>query len=302
MVRFPPKEIVVPVDFSKPSLAGLETAKIVARRMGSSLRLVHVEEVSPSLEALETDGDEKPIPALVGEVGESRRRRVEQLREAAAPFPAERLEIESISGWPPTKVPELGHGPDAGLVVMGTHGWAGLERALFGSVAEGVIRRSACPVLAVHDTGRTFAPANVLVPCNLRPYSDEALAYAAAFAAAFGAKVAALIVVEDGRSLEAAAVGLERHLARTLGPASAEKIDLRIRSGEARAEILREAAAGFDLIALSAHRRPYSTDWVLGSTAERVLRHTSLPILTVPCEWREEAGDGPRGWIRGKLF
>jgi nucleotide-binding universal stress UspA family protein len=166
-----------------------------------------------------------------------------------------------------------------------------------------VIRRAACPVLAVHETGRSIVPANVLVPCNMRKYSDDALRYASAFAAPFGARITVLYVAENGRSTDSARMSIERHLAQTFGPAAAANLDLRVRSGEARAEILREAAAGpYDLIALSAHRRPFSTDWELGSTAERVLRHTSLPILAVPSEGTADTGEGPRGWIRGKLF
>jgi nucleotide-binding universal stress UspA family protein len=302
VIRFPPKEILVPVDFSKPSLIGLETAKRVARRTGASLNLVYVEALAPSLAMLETDGEETPLPAIAMEVGESRRRRGERLREAAGQFPAERLSIESTTGWPQSKLPELIRSRGAGLLVMGTHGWSGLERALFGSTAEGVIRRSECPVLAVHESNRPFEPSRVLVPCNLRDYSEAALRYALAFAAPFGARVAALFVSETAVGLGAARLSLERHLQEALGPATAERLELRVRSGEARAEILREAAEGYDLIALSAHRRTFSTDWVLGSTAERVLRHTSLPLLAVPSEGRRGTGEGPRGWIRGKLF
>jgi len=35
------------------------------------------------------------------------------------------------------------------LIIMGSHGRTGLERVLFGSVAQRVVRRAACPVLTV---------------------------------------------------------------------------------------------------------------------------------------------------------
>jgi nucleotide-binding universal stress UspA family protein len=38
----------------------------------------------------------------------------------------------------------------ADLIVMGTHGRHGVSRAVLGSVAEGVLRMSTCPVLVVH--------------------------------------------------------------------------------------------------------------------------------------------------------
>jgi hypothetical protein len=37
----------------------------------------------------------------------------------------------------------------ADVIVMGTHGWEGLRRLLFGSTTEAVIQRVACPVLTV---------------------------------------------------------------------------------------------------------------------------------------------------------
>jgi len=37
------------------------------------------------------------------------------------------------------------------VMVMGTHGRRGLSHALFGSVAESVLRRSSCPVLTVRS-------------------------------------------------------------------------------------------------------------------------------------------------------
>ena len=36
------------------------------------------------------------------------------------------------------------------MIVMGTHGYKGLEHALFGSVAERVIKMAPCPVLSIN--------------------------------------------------------------------------------------------------------------------------------------------------------
>ena len=40
----------------------------------------------------------------------------------------------------------------ADLIVIGTHGRSGLNRALLGSVADRVIRLARCPVMTVRDT------------------------------------------------------------------------------------------------------------------------------------------------------
>jgi len=53
-------------------------------------------------------------------------------------------------------VAQLASDLEAELVVVGTHGRRGLRRLLLGSVAEGVVRLSPCPVLVVRP--RELAP------------------------------------------------------------------------------------------------------------------------------------------------
>jgi nucleotide-binding universal stress UspA family protein len=42
------------------------------------------------------------------------------------------------------------------LIVMGTHGYTGLEHLLIGSVAENVVRKASCPVLVIPSTEHEF--------------------------------------------------------------------------------------------------------------------------------------------------
>jgi nucleotide-binding universal stress UspA family protein len=40
--------------------------------------------------------------------------------------------------------------------VIGTHGRTGVERVIFGSTAEKVVRMATCPVLSVREGGKEF--------------------------------------------------------------------------------------------------------------------------------------------------
>ncbi|MBE0616426.1 MAG: universal stress protein, partial [Proteobacteria bacterium] len=62
---------------------------------------------------------------------------------------AEDLELRVTHGEPWEQILETARETKADLVVMGTHGRKGLDRALFGSTAERVLRRSTVPVMAV---------------------------------------------------------------------------------------------------------------------------------------------------------
>jgi nucleotide-binding universal stress UspA family protein len=62
------------------------------------------------------------------------------------------MEVEPlvVSGEIAEKICEVAKDRGADLIIMGTHGRRGLERALFGSVAEKVVKTALCPVLTVN--------------------------------------------------------------------------------------------------------------------------------------------------------
>ena len=52
-------------------------------------------------------------------------------------------------GRPAEKIVEIAREQGADLIVMGTHGRAGLDRLFFGSVANEVVRTASCPVMTI---------------------------------------------------------------------------------------------------------------------------------------------------------
>jgi len=52
-------------------------------------------------------------------------------------------------GLPADSIVGLARGSNCDLIIMGTHGRRGVSRLFKGSVAEAVLRRASCPVLAV---------------------------------------------------------------------------------------------------------------------------------------------------------
>jgi nucleotide-binding universal stress UspA family protein len=60
-----------------------------------------------------------------------------------------------ISGYAAQEIINYTHTHNMDLIVMGTHGRTGIDRILFGSVAEKVIKTSDVPVLTVRPTKDT---------------------------------------------------------------------------------------------------------------------------------------------------
>lgn len=168
----------------------------------------------------------------------------------------------------------------ADLAVLGTHHRVGLSRAVLGSVAEAVARDAEIPVLAVGAPLRRVV--SVLAPVNGEPYAYAGLALAAQVAAVFGAGLTVLNVRPDAAG-EGDARRLVRGLIERLPAEAREKTRPRAATahGEPVAAILEESVR-HGLVVLAAHRKRLLSAWVLGGTVERVLRHSRVPVLSVP--------------------
>lgn len=277
-----PKRILSPVDLSEPAKSALEAAKGLAAETGSVLELVYVFEFPP---ATLMGG---PEAGLMDRQWKEHRRWVEaELGRLVADLPSAKVKVKVLEGVAAAVLGRLAKSGDYGLVVMGTHGYTGVKHALFGSVAESLVRTAKVPVLTVPLGGRLDRPKRVLVPYNMADYADEALRRGLAFADSHGGTVTALYVAEDPAEAAAAVERLKGRLVEALGADEAVRVSAVVREGSADHGILEEAVSGrHDLVVIAAHRKPFWKDLILGMTAERVLRHSPIPVLSVPSEER----------------
>ncbi len=139
------ERILVATDFSDSSQKALEYALRIAEKFGSELTLVHSWE-APNY----SYGGGLYLPVdLVAPIEQAA---VARLEEATAQLKLRLPAAKSLlrAGIPWEEVLAAGTQINADLIVMGTHGRRGLERALIGSVAEKVVRMARIPVLTVH--------------------------------------------------------------------------------------------------------------------------------------------------------
>ena len=64
------------------------------------------------------------------------------------------VNTEHFEGPPAEEIVERARALDVSLILMTTHGRSGLARAVFGSVADSVLRHADCPVLMVRVKAR----------------------------------------------------------------------------------------------------------------------------------------------------
>ncbi|MGQ0633325.1 MAG: universal stress protein [Planctomycetaceae bacterium] len=145
------RNILLPVDFSEPSLKATEYAVSLAHRFNAALHLLHVIEdpvvYLPMFESY-------PLPTR--EQFETYAQ--DRLENWISEEDSEKIKTELVwrHGKPNLEIVAYAGDSRVDLIVIGTHGRGLAAHLLLGSVAEKVVRRAPCPVLTVHPAGRQF--------------------------------------------------------------------------------------------------------------------------------------------------
>ena len=137
------RRILIAVDDSpicaRAAFAGVE----LAHALGGETAFVHA--IDPSREIVPMDSGTR-AEQFIAMAREDAKRLFGQLRSQTPGVPAHEFLVE---GNPAEEIVRAAAEWPADVIVIGSHGRRGVTRALLGSVAEGVMRQSPCPVLVV---------------------------------------------------------------------------------------------------------------------------------------------------------
>jgi len=292
--------ILFPTDFSSTSDSALTPACHWARRLGAELHLLHVvEALRPELYAASLA---LPDPAIIDARLHEKAQEELETRCRLARDRGAKATCESIEGLSPAPaILDYAESHDADLIAMSTHGRRGLRRFLLGSVTEEVVQRSSAPVLTLRGENTVYdaVPHRILVAVDLSQHSAAAIGHAKELAALFHAELQLLHVLVrppipisyDGMSApnllpdfsqleKEAQTALEELYERSAGPSG--PMSLHVVEGLPVDEILRFARVNSsDIVVVASHGLTGVKHLLLGSVAERVVRQSSTPVLTL---------------------
>lgn len=151
--------VLIPLDGSEPAEAILPFAEQVAGPLDAEVCLLRVVEPMPPMVGLGTGGVVGP-DVLALRQAEAK----QYLAQVAERLTGRGLRVQTrlTFGVPEVEILEVATAEKADLIAMSTHGRRGVRRALFGSVAEEVLRSAAVPVLLVRMTAPTPAPTEAM--------------------------------------------------------------------------------------------------------------------------------------------
>ena len=295
------ERILIPVDFSEASLKALRYGLSLALEMEAALRVAHVMPFAPALAYVyPVEGNEisrKEIEATE-----------EKLRALVLPEYREPVSARFLvkAGDVQDELLKLIEEQEPDLVVMGTHGRRRFERWTLGSVAEYVLRRAEVPLLTVsrldeeHEIGKpTPVPlSKLLYATDLSSESVEGMRRAIDLASDFSADLLILHVVQnlgwamgtefipldiESRTVKAREAAFE-YLVNSVPEQARQdpKVRIEMREGLPYEVILQLAQDEHaDMIVLNTQSRSGLERAMLGSTAERVIRGATIPVLSL---------------------
>ena len=294
--------IVVPLDGSRLAEQALEPAQFLALRLHAAIEVVQV--FVPAMPSMYGTGS-PPIDSRLDA----------ELREEAAAYIDDVAARERIPRGARVAA-KLLEGPvvetlaahlaalDHPLVVMMTHGRSGIGRVMLGSVTEALVRSATVPVLAIRARNEAEAAVairfgRVLVPIAGGDFgTDMGDRTADIFGTAnveyllLHAVIPAPLIAPLDPAIPppVPVADAEAEAARDLLDGLADR--LRARGAQARVQVLIDVDsahaileavnnASADVISMATHGYHGIKRLVLGSVAETVLRHATVPVLLV---------------------
>ena len=141
------KKILFPIDFTSHFESLLPWVKTFARKFDATVYVLFVAQDLANFNTFYVPHGN--IQAFQEEAVESARKRMAAaVQESFKDFP--KLETRVELGSAAAKILELAKKEKIDLIIMGAHGRKGLDRAIFGSVADKVVQGAPCPVLTIH--------------------------------------------------------------------------------------------------------------------------------------------------------
>jgi nucleotide-binding universal stress UspA family protein len=171
----------------------------------------------------------------------------------------------------------------------------GVERWFMGSTTEKLLRHSPVPMLTISGSGDKALTAprfrRILVTTDFSEGTADALAYAFSVAQENDSRITLLHVVHDvaadvsGKYRESLIKGVDKQLIDLVPPEARNwcDVDTRVETGVPYRIIFRTLEdEKIDLLVMNIHGKGMLDRALLGSTAERVVRASSCPVMLIP--------------------
>lgn len=147
------KKVLVPIDFSDYSKEALLYSLNFIKCFKADLTLIYV--IEPVIYPPDFSATQISIPPTDVEITKNAKESLQQLIQKEIPSD---IKVSSVikTGKPFVEIVETASEEDIDLIIISSHGHSGVEKILFGSTAEKVVRKAPCPVLTLRTPLKGF--------------------------------------------------------------------------------------------------------------------------------------------------
>ena len=272
-----PQNVLVATDLGPSSETAIRFAAELAGATGARLTLFHA--IAPLLFFDFGGWDPHAVQIATEKQMEHAALELRRLGDTEMSSALE-IDTEVRDVYPVKGVLDAARERQCDLIVLGTHAWGPVTSFFLGSVTHGVLHQSEVPVITVRPrTGEEdrHGIRTILCPVNFSDAARAAVLWAGAIADATGAELQILHLIEPGGDGQSRSIadwlpeGISQRNVRTL-----------IHHGHAAEEVVRHVAEhDIDLIVVGATHKRFADTTVLGTTAERIIRHSPAAVMTI---------------------
>lgn len=273
------KKILVPCDFSEPSVQAFKFAVELTNKTNGAIELVHIIEL-PVLH------DSVLMPTLSFEEAFMKDAKVnaeKNFQKMIAKWAKDRPNkvFTSVSFGPvTTTIIDVAEEKKVDLIVMGTHGATGIKEFFIGSNTEKIVRRASVPVIAVKKSTKIEAIKNIVFPIIPDMELEELTMKVKQLQSILNANLHIVYINTPALFKRTSEVmpELKKFVKRFMLRDYTVNIYNDINEEDGVRNFLQEVKG--DMIAIATHGRKGIGHLLTGSIAEAVVNHIDCPIWT----------------------
>lgn len=284
MIHLNTKKIIITTDFSETSMLAIKHGAFLAQYTKGSVYLVHVitrhwEKFNVFTPSITLENLEKASDSLQKKLDEL----ANDIRKEYG------VEVTTIvnSGNPTTEIIKIAKEIEAGLIVMGTHGYSSWEDLTIGSNALKVITKSPCPVMTMSQRSDELGYHKIVLPIDNSEHSRHKVNYTIELAKQFSAHIYAIGLLSPDEESKKPAMNVVLHqivaIAKEKGVVCEYVLKEHVKN-RAVETVEYANTVGADLICIMTDQDAELSGFFLGPYALQVIHHSKVPVISLKPE------------------
>ncbi|HQQ94935.1 MAG TPA: universal stress protein [Bacteroidia bacterium] len=272
------KTLLVPTDFSDFSEKALNLAIVLAKSLNAKILLQHV--VTMPLSVAEV-----PYPLVQKEIVNLKQKAQVKMKGLALKIEhAGQIQHEEIvdEGEIADQLMQTIHTLKVDLVIMGSKGERNLEKAIFGSITDRMIRQAKCPVMAVpKDLHFDHSIRRISYATDYHKSDVKDIVQLVELAAALKAQVNVLHISGDDIKPEQEKKLMEDFMKLVNNVSGYNNMSFQILHGNNVFIKLSDyiSEGNTDILVMATHHRNFFEQLIHKSTTKQVVEHTKVPVI-----------------------